>query len=325
MGMLVEGVWHNNVPPPTDAKGRFVRKPSTFRNWITADGVPPEGQAIGFKAQAGRYQLYVSFACPWAHRTLIMRNLKGLTDVINVSVVHPINIVEGWEFTPYPGATGDPVNNSRYVHELYTRSEPQFTGKATVPLLWDTKTGQIVSNESSEIMRMFNAAFSAVGANDLDFYPTDLRGDIDAINEQIYKGINNCVYRSGFAGTQEAYEEAVIELFKTLEWLEGKLAKERFLVGGRFTEADIRLFTTLIRFDLAYFGLFKCNIKQLADFPHLSGFTREIYQMAPVKESVHFDHIKTHYYGGLRHLNPSGIIPVGPVVDFDSAHGRERL
>lgn len=325
MGLLIDGKWHDRWYDTKKTGGRFVRQDSAFRNWVTPDGAPgPTGKG-GFKAEPGRYHLYVSLACPWAHRTLIFRKLKGLEDKIGVSVVNPLMLDEGWSFEPGEGVMPDPVSGAHYLHEIYTRADPRYTGRVTVPVLWDLKTGTVVSNESSEIIRMFNSGFDAVGATGPDFYPACLRDEIDAVNATIYDRVNNGVYKAGFATTQTAYEEAVRALFDTLDGLEERLSRHRYLVGGRITEADWRLFTTLVRFDPVYVGHFKCNIRRLADYPNLWGYTRELYQVPGVAGTVNFDHIKRHYYSSHRTINPTGIVPAGPEIDFNEPHGRERL
>jgi glutathionyl-hydroquinone reductase len=325
MGLLIDGVWHDRWYDTGSTGGRFVRKDSRFRNWVTADGAPgPSGEG-GFKAEPGRYHLYVSLACPWAHRTLIFRRLKGLEGMIGVSVVHWHMGEQGWSFEEAPGATGDRLHGSRYLHEVYTRAEPGYTGRVTVPVLWDQRRGTIVSNESSEIIRMLNSAFDGVGAKPGDYYPAALRAEIDRVNERVYATVNNGVYRAGFATTQEAYDEAVTELFASLDWLEDRLSRQRYLAGGRVTEADWRLFTTLLRFDPVYHGHFKCNLRRLVDYPNLWAYARELYQWPGVAGTVNLEHIKRHYYGSHRTVNPTGIVPKGPLLDLDAPHGRERL
>lgn len=324
-GMLIDGKWSNEKIDATNASGRFVRKDSAFRNWVTRDGSPgPTGDG-GFKAEAGRYHLYVSHACPWAHRTVIFRTLKGLEDKILLSVAHPVNTTEGWGWQDYPGMVPDTVNGTSYLHELYTRTQPGYTGKVTVPVLWDKETGVIVNNESSEIIRMLNGAFSDIGATGPDYYPTALREEIDALNDRIYNTVNNNVYRAGFATSQAAYEEAVGTLFETLDWLETRLSTQRFLLGGEPMEADWRLFPTLLRFDAVYFGHFKCNIRRLADYSNLWAYTRDLYQQPGIADTVDMDHIKVHYYASQLQVNPTGIVPVGPEISFDELHGREAL
>jgi glutathionyl-hydroquinone reductase len=322
MGLLVEGVWRDQWYDTKSTGGRFVRQDSAFRNWITPDGSPgPTGEG-DFPAEAGRYHLYVSLACPWAHRTLIFRRLKGLVDAIGVSVVHWHMGERGWELREAPGATGDRLYGSRYLHEIYTRAKPDYTGRVTVPVLWDKERETIVNNESAEIIRMLNSAFDRVGAMGPDFYPAPLRAEIDRINAKVYDRVNNGVYRAGFATTQDAYEEAVSALFETLDELEGRLARQRYLAGDRITEADWRLFTTLARFDAVYVGHFKCNLKRLVDYPNLWAYARELYQVPGVAETVDFRHIKRHYYGSHKTVNPTGIVPLGPIVDWSEPHGR---
>jgi putative glutathione S-transferase len=323
MGRLINGVWQEHEPPATK-DGQFERQDSAFRNWITPDGRPgPTGQD-GFRAVAGRYHLYVSLACPWAHRTLIMRALKGLQDIIPVSVTHWLMAEHGWTFAPGDGVIPDPLYKSRYVYELYARADDEYSGRATVPVLWDQHTQAIVNNESADIIRMFNSAFDLAGARAGDYYPQPLRADIDAINQRIYDTLNNGVYKSGFATTQAAYEAAVGPLFETLDWLEGRLSQSRFLFGETLTEADIRLFTTLVRFDSVYHGHFKCNIRRIADYRNLWAYTRDIFQLPGIAETVDFDHIKRHYYMSHRRINPTGIVPAGPMLDFLAPADRDR-
>ena len=306
-------------------KGEFVRTESTFRNWVTKDGsAGPSGES-GFPAEADRYHLYVSYACPWAHRTLIFRELKGLKDVISVSVVHPLMPAESWVFEDYPGSTEDHINHSHYLHEIYLKADPHFSGLVTVPVLWDKQRQTIVNNESSEIIRMLNSAFNDYGNADLDFYPEPLRKEIDEINDIVYHNINNGVYRAGFATSQQAYDRAFDRLFDTMDMLEERLSKQRYLVGDHITEADWRLFTTLIRFDSVYYSHFKTNKKRLTDYVNLWGYTRELYQVPGVAETVNMDHIKYHYFGSHRSINPTGIVPKGPELDFMQAHGREAM
>jgi putative glutathione S-transferase len=303
-------------------KGEFVRAVSDFRNWVTKDGgAGPSGEG-GFVAESGRYHLYVSHACPWAHRTMIFRALKGLHDVISVSVVHPLMPEESWIFGEYPGATEDHVNNAHYLYENYLKAEPDFDGLVTVPVLWDKKRQTIVNNESSEIIRMLNSAFDEFTNVGVDFYPLPLRKEIDSINQAVYDNINNGVYRAGFARTQEAYNRAYDRLFDTLDELEARLSKRRYLVGEQITEADWRLFTTLVRFDSVYYSHFKTNKKRLIDYPNLWAYTRELYQVPGVAETVNMDHIKYHYFASHRSINPTGIVPRGPEIDFMQPHGR---
>jgi putative glutathione S-transferase len=325
MGLLVDGTWQDRWYDTSGTAGRFVRKDSQFRHWVTPDGVPgPSGEG-GFRAEPGRYHLYVSLACPWAHRTLIFRQLKGLEDMVGVSVVHWLMREHGWTFTETPGATGDKLHGARFLHEVYSRAEPGYSGRVTVPVLWDRHTGRIVSNESSEIIRMLNTSFDGVGAAPGDYYPEPLRAEIDRINARAYATVNNGVYRAGFATTQAAYDEAVTELFASLDWLEDLLGRRRYLAGDRVTEADWRLFTTLLRFDPVYHGHFKCNLRRLVDYPNLWGHTRELYQLPGVAATVDFAHIKGHYYASHGTINPTGIVPLGPILDFTAPHGRERL
>ncbi len=326
MGLLIDGQWHDSWYDTKATGGRFERQPSAFRNWITADGAPGPSGGGGFAAASGRYHLYVSHACPWAHRALIFRHLKGLEPHIGVSVVHPLMGTDGWTFgTDYEGATGDRLFAQNFLREVYLRADPTMTGRVTVPVLWDTERGTIVSNESAEIIRMFNSAFGAITGDRSDAYPEDLRAEIDAVNARIYTTVNNGVYRSGFATTQGAYEEAVRALFETLDWLEARLTTRRYLMGERLTEADWRLFTTLVRFDPVYVGHFKCNIGRIADYRALSGYLRELYQIPGIAEITHLDHIKDHYYRSHATINPTGIVPVGPELDLGAPHGRERL
>jgi glutathionyl-hydroquinone reductase len=324
MGMLIEGRWS----PEADTRragGRFLRTASQFRDWITRDGSPgaPAGNG-GFKAEPGRYHLYVSLACPWASRTLIFRKLKGLEDAISVSIVDPLMLENGWQFSTNPGCIPDTVNGTHYLWEIYRRAKSDYTGKVTVPVLWDKKRSTIVSNESAEIIRMLNSAFDQAGASGPDFYPAELRAEIDQANARIYDTVNNGVYRAGFATTQAAYDEAFDQLFDSLDWLDSRLSRQRYLVGDRITEADWRLFTTLVRFDAVYHGHFKCNRRKLIEYPNLWPYARELFQVPGVAETVNLDHIRQHYYGSHRHLNPSGIVAHGPEVDFMAAHNRAR-
>jgi putative glutathione S-transferase len=314
MGVLIDGAWHDRWDDAESTGARFVRKESAFRNWVTADGSPgPTGEG-GFRAEAGRYHLYVSLACPWAHRTLIFRVLKGLENLISVSVTNWLMLENGWTFEEGPGVVADPIHGARYLYEVYRAARPDYSGRVTVPVLWDKKTGTIVNNESSEIIRMFNAAFDG-----------DLRSEIDDLNARIYETVNNGVYKAGFATSQGAYEEAVYPLFATLDWLDDRLASQRYLSGDRQTEADWRLFTTLVRFDPVYVGHFKCNIRRIADYPNLSGYLRDLYQIPGVASTVNMRHIKGHYYGSHRSINPTGIVPVGPEFDLWAPSGREDL
>ena len=315
MGMLVNGLWQDAVYAAQS--GEFIRKDSVFRDWVTADG------ASGFPAGAERYHLYVSLACPWAHRTLFVRVLMGVEHAIGLSVVDPYMGPEGWSFTGRRGCLPDAVNGAAHLRDIYLKAQPGYTGRVTVPVLWDASTGTIVNNESSEIIRMFNSAFDAFASRALpDLYPAALRPQIDRWNGTIYRAVNNGVYRAGFATAQDKYEAAVRELFATLDTLEQHLATSRYLCGGAITEADWRLFTTLVRFDAVYYGHFKCNLRRLVDFPHLWGFTRELYQMSGVAATVDLEHIKEHYYRSHTGINPTGIVPVGPILDFASAPAR---
>ncbi len=323
MGRLVDGIWHDVWYDTKTTGGRFIRANAKFRNWITPDGKDaPSGQA--FEAEAGRYHLYVSYACPWAHRTLIFRKLKGLEDMISISVLNHFVGNQGWTFDEDDGVIPDPVMNAQFLHQIYTKADPEFTGRVTVPVLWDKKTETIVSNESSEIIRMFNGAFDHLDALPGDFYPEALRDDIDEVNERVYRTLNNGVYRCGFATAQEAYEEAFGELFETLDWLEERLGRQRYLAGDVVTEADWRLFTTLLRFDSVYYSHFKTNLRRIVDYPNLWGLTRELYQVPGVKETVNMHHIKHHYYRSHESVNPTRVVPLGPAIDFDKPHGRDR-
>ncbi len=327
MGLLVDGVWHDTWYDTKSTGGRFERSAAQFRNWVTADGAPGLSGKGGFKAESGRYHLYVAYACPWAHRTLIFRALKKLERHISLSVVHWHMAENGWTFAAGDGVIPDPIVNAQYMHQVYTAADPKYSGRVTVPVLWDKKQKTIVSNESPEIIRMFNSAFDALPGVDasLDFYPKELRSDIDAVNERVYATVNNGVYRAGFATTQEAYEEAARELFASLDWLEERLARQRYVAGNRITEADWRLFTTLLRFDPVYHGHFKCNLRKLVEYPNLWSYTRELYQVPGVAATVRLDHIKRHYWGSHRSINPTGIVPIGPAIDFTTPHDRARL
>lgn len=325
MGLLVNGEWQDKWYPTDENEGRFVRENSQFRHWITPDGSAGPSGVAGFKAEPGRYHLYVSYACPWANRTLIFRNIKGLQKMISLSVVHWHMGEDGWTFMPGEGVIPDPVANAAYLRDVYLQHDRLYTGRVTVPLLWDKQQHCIVSNESAEIIRMFNSAFDGVGAAAGDYYPEPLREEIDALNESIYERVNNGVYKAGFATSQEAYEEAVVPLFETLDWLERRLALQRYLTGDRMTEADWRLFTTLVRFDPVYVGHFKCNLKRLIDYPNLWGYTRDLYQQPGVAQTVHMDHIKGHYYGSHRTINPTGVVPLGPSIDYNEPHFRQLL
>lgn len=324
MGLLVEGRWQDQWYE-SSKDGAFQREQAQRRNWLTADGKPGPTGVGGFAAEAGRYHLYVSLACPWAHRTLILRKLKGLENLIDVSVVSWLMLENGWTFDQNLGSTGDKLDHFNFMHQRYTADTANYTGRVTVPVLWDKQQNRIVNNESAEIIRMFNGAFDDLTGNDLDFYPAPLRGEIDALNERIYPAVNNGVYRAGFATSQQAYEEAFDDVFAELDRLEQLLGANRYLVGEYLTEADIRLFTTLIRFDAVYHGHFKCNLRRIADYPNLSNWLREIYQWPGVAETVDFQHIKNHYYGSHKTINPTGIVPKGPAQDFTATHDRARL
>jgi putative glutathione S-transferase len=316
MGELIEGIWHRSGVEAVVSQGVLRRPPSIFRNWIAPDGSGPRGARL-FEAERDRYHLYVSLACPWAHRTLIMRNLKGLAEIIGISVVHWHMGDDGWTFEPGPNVIPDGVNGVHKLHQLYQLADPRCTSRATVPVLWDKKERMIVSNESADILRMFNSAFDDLGAKGGDYYPKELRGEIDEVNSRIYAHLNNGVYEAGFAGSQAAYDAAVERVFDTLEWLERRLSRQRFLLGDNLTEADIRLFTTLIRFDAVYFGHFKCNRRPIVGYPSLWSYTRELYRHPDIQPTVNFQHIKGHYYGSHRWINPSGIIPTGPDLEFE--------
>jgi len=323
LGQLINGNWETDPDLGTSGDGRFRRPDTQFRNWITADGSPgPTGEG-GFAAESGRYHLYVSLACPWAHRTMVVRQLKGLNEHIGASSVAALMLDNGWEFTErFP----DPLLGKTRLYEIYQAADAAYTGRTTVPVLWDKQRGTIVSNESAEIIRMLNSAFDNVGANaGIDLYPEPLREEIDRINSVVYDTVNNGVYKSGFATKQPAYEDAVTALFATLDELEERLGRQRYLVGHQQTEADWRLFTTLVRFDAVSVGHFKCNVRRIADYPNLSGYLRELYQMPGIAGTVDIGYIKQHYYGSHRSVNPTGIVPVGPELDLDSPHGRDRL
>jgi glutathionyl-hydroquinone reductase len=326
VGLLIDGEWHDKGYDTDKHGGRFERWESAFRNWVTADGSPgPTGDG-GFKAEPGRYHLYVSYACPWAHRTLIYRALKGLEGAIGISVVHWRMRENGWTFQSDPDdIVGDNLFGSKYLYEVYLKAAPDYSGRVTVPVLWDKQRETIVSNESAEIIRMLNTAFDGVGAKPGDYYPEPLRAEIDALNERIYATVNNGVYRAGFATTQDAYEEAVGPLFDTLDMLETRLASQRFLTGDQPTEADWRLLPSLLRFDLVYHGHFKCNIRRLVDYPNLWAYTRDLYQWPGIAATCNFAHAQRHYYESHLTVNPTGIVPAGPRLDFAEPHGRERL
>jgi len=316
MGLLVDGAWRDRWYDTEKTGGKFVRQDSQFRNWITTD------EPDQFAAEADRYHLYVSYACPWAHRTLIFRALKGLESMISISVVHWFMGENGWTFEQGEDTIADTLNDAQFLYQIYTKVNPSFTGRVTVPILWDKKTNSIVNNESSEIIRMFNSAFDHLGAMAGDYYPAKLRSQIDLINDRVYHTVNNGVYKAGFATTQRAYEEAVNPLFESLDWLEEILATNRYLAGDQITEADWRLFTTLVRFDPVYVGHFKCSKRRIVDYPNLWAYTRELYQIPKVADTVNFTHIRNHYYQSHQSINPTRIVPIAPELDFDAPHNR---
>lgn len=318
MGLLQNGQWVDKWYDTKASGGEFRRQDSRFRNWITADGAAGPTGDEGFKAEAGRYHLYVSLACPWAHRTLIFRELKDLQDPIGVTVVEPLMLSNGWELK-------EDQYGLDYLYQLYLKADPDYEGRVTVPLLWDKHTESIVSNESADIIRMFNSAFNGLTGNDRDYYPEALRSQIDAINDRVYDAINNGVYRAGFATSQPAYEEAYYKLFDALDWVEQILSRQRYLTGATLTEADWRLFTTLVRFDAVYYGHFKTNRQRIVDYPAISNYLRELFQMPGVAQTVNFDHIKQHYYGSHDTINPTGVVPLGPDLDFTLPHNRDRV
>lgn len=319
MGLLVEGKWQDKWYDTKSTGGRFVRKDSQFRDWIKADG------SSGFKAEPNRYHLYVSLACPWAHRTLILRKIKKLENIISISIVDPLMEENGWEFSDYEDSIPDMINRSDYLHQIYTTAKPDYTGRVTVPVLWDKTKKTIVNNESSEIILMLNSEFDEFGDSSLDFYPGDLRSEIDQINDDIYHNINNGVYKCGFATKQEAYEEAFINLFSSLDKIDNILSNKRYLVGDKLTIADWRLFTTLVRFDSVYYTHFKCNLRRIEEYPHISNYLRELYQYPGVEETVNFKHIKEHYFKSHKSINPTGIVPSGPELDLSTAHNRSEI
>ncbi len=326
MGHLDNGVWKDQWYDTKSTGGAFKRSTAGFRNWITADGRAGPSGEDGFAAESGRYHLYVSLACPWAHRTLIFRAIKGLEDHIDVSVVHPDMLSDGWTFdTDFPGATGDTLYGLPFARDIYLKADPKVSGRVTVPILWDKQRETIVSNESSEIIRMLNSAFDGLTGNRDDYWPEPLRDDIAMVNDRVYDTVNNGVYKSGFATTQEAYDAAVIPLFESLDWLEERLSSQRYLVGDQITEADWRLFTTLVRFDAVYHLHFKCNRRRITDYPNLWAYTRELYQVPGVAGTVNLDHIVRHYHYSHETINPYRIIPINPILDFDAPHGRDTL
>jgi glutathionyl-hydroquinone reductase len=325
MGLLVDGVWRDEQHVDRTPGGRFVRPATRFRNWVTEDGsAGPTGES-GFPAARGRYHLYVALACPWAHRTMIMRTLKGLDEVVSMSVVEPLYGPHGWRFGTSPGTVPDSVNGASELMEIYLRADPHYSGRVSVPVLWDKERRTIVNNESAEIIRMLNGAFGRFTNVRTDYYPPPLRAEIDRVNALVYENVNNGVYRTGFATSQEAYEEAFRALFAALEEIEQRLSRQRYLAGREITEADWRLFTTLVRFDAVYYGHFKCNLRRIIDYPNLGNYLRDLYQQPGIAATVNMDHIKRHYYGSHRHVNPTGIVPLGPALDFMAPHDRGRF
>lgn len=324
MGLLIDGKWQDKWYDTKESKGEFIRTESLFRNWVTSDGDSGPSGESGFGAAADRYHLFVSLACPWAHRTLIFRQLKELQKLIDLTIVEPLMLENGWEIGGNE-QQNCPVEGIDYLYQLYLRADPNYSGRVTVPVLWDKDRQTIVNNESAEIIRMFNSAFDDLTGNRRDFYPIELRAEIDQLNERIYQGINNGVYKAGFATTQEAYEKAFDQLFRELDWLEERLADLRYLVGNQITEADIRLFTTLIRFDAVYVGHFKTNLRRIEDYPQLSNYLRDIYQYDDIAATVDFSQIKCHYYGSHKTINPTGVIPKGPKLDYLQPHDRGRF
>ena len=323
MGLLVNGTWQEDVSRTKD--GHFIRPTTRFRNFVTADGSPgPTGEG-GFPAEAGRYHLYVSHACPWAHRTTIFRSLKKLENAISVSVTAPLYGKTGWEFGPEKGGMSDEVNGNATLAEIYLIADPHYTGRVSVPVLWDKKRRTVVNNKSSEIIRMLNSAFDAFTNVRTDYYPAELRAEIDRINELVYPNVNNGVYRAGFATGQAAYEEAARGVFAAFDQLEECLSRQRYLVGRQITEADWRLFTTLVRFDTVYYSHFKCNLRRVADYPNMGNYLLDLYAVPGVAETVSIDQIKRHYYGSQRQVNPTGIVPIGPLIDFTAPHDRGRF
>jgi len=318
MGFLENGIWREGGRDARTVNGEFVRRDSQFRARVTADG------SSGFPAEAGRYHLYVSTSCPWAHRTLIFRKLKGLEEAISVSNVDPVIVNEGWAFGTGPGCVPDTVNGFHHLHQVYAKAKPDYTGRVSVPVLWDKKTGAIVNNESSEIIRMLGSEFEVFARSHEDYYPKALRAEIDAVNELVYTSINNGVYRCGFATTQEAYDRAFNALFDALGELESRLSRSRYVVGEGITEADWRLLPTLVRFDAVYYGPFKCHLRRIVDYPNLSNYLRDLYQVPGIADTVDMDHIKRHYYASHRHINPTGVVPKGPELDFMAPHDRAR-
>jgi glutathionyl-hydroquinone reductase len=325
MGLLVDGVWRDQQHSERTPDGRFLRPTTRFRNWITEDGSAGASGEGGFAAARDRYHLYVALACPWAHRTVIMRTLKGLEEVVSMSIVEPLYGPHGWRFGTSPGTTPDSVNGASELAEIYLRADPRYSGRVSVPVLWDKERRTIVNNESAEIIRMFNGAFGRFTNVRTDHYPPALREEIDRVNALVYENVNNGVYRAGFATSQEAYEEAFRALFAVLDEVEERLSRQRYLVGQAISEADWRLFTTLVRFDAVYYSHFKCNLRRIIDYPNLSNYLRDLYQQDGVAATVNMDHIKRHYYGSQRHVNPTGIVPLGPQLDFSAPHDRGRF
>jgi putative glutathione S-transferase len=324
-GLFVDGVWHSQWYDTAATGGRFVPTEPVFRNWVTPDGSPgPSGQG-GFAAERGRYHLYVSLACPYAHRTVIFRKLKKLESIISMSILEPVMGEQGWGFGTGPGTIADTINGKQRLGEVYLLADPRYTGRVSVPVLWDIKRRTIVSNESPEIIRMLNSAFASLTEDRADYYPADLRGEIDRINARVYRDVNIGVYRAGFATAQDAYEEACREVFAALDWIEELLSRQRYLVGARMTEADWRLFTTLVRFDAVYYSHFKCNVRRIADYHNLANYLRDLYQMPGIADTVNMDHIKRHYYMSMTAINPTRIVPLGPELDFASPHDRGRF
>jgi putative glutathione S-transferase len=324
-GLFVDGVWQTQWYDTSATGGRFVPTEPVFRNWVTADGGPgPSGEG-GFAAERGRYHLYVSLACPFAHRTVIFRKLKKLESVISMSILEPVMGEQGWEFGSGAGTTPDTVNGKKRLGEIYLLADPRYTGRVSVPVLWDTKRRTIVNNESPEIIRMLNSAFAAYTDDRTDYYPPDLRAEIDRVNARVYTDVNTGVYRAGFATTQAAYEEGCRAVFAALDWIEERLSRQRYLAGARLTEADWRLFTTLMRFDAVYYGHFKCNLRRIADYPNLSNYRRDLYQLPGISDTVNMDHIKRHYYMSMTAINPTRIVPLGPEEDLSAPHDRRRF
>lgn len=325
MSLMVDGNLREDWLESELENGAFIRKDSQFRNWVTADGKAGPTGVSGFKAEPDRYHLYVSYACPWAHRTLIFRQLKGLEDIVSVSVVHPDMDEEGWKFVNFPDATPDHINDFNFLHQTYTLADPQYSGIITVPVLWDKQLHTIVNNESSEIIRMFNSAFNEFIENEYDYYPESLSTDIDEINELVYNNINNGVYRCGFAKTQKAYDRAFGKLFSSLDLIEDRLSTQRYLLGSQVTEADWRLLPTLLRFDPVYVGHFKCNLRRIADYPNMSDYMRDLYQQPGIADTFNLEHVKRHYYKSHTSINPTRIIPKGPELDYDTPHNRDHF